>query len=153
MNPEQLNALRQEIRTDPAGAGYAALGQDYPAIANLLNARPQIPNPAAQSQVPKRFTLVEFLAAASSNEALLVMDKPVLCQYIADAVARNDRAAMGVLLGLMEGLVSAQTRVNLAAMLAATEPDPAWSETVAGVSRSEVLGLPIILASDVQQVM
>lgn len=144
--------LRAELANDPTGKGYAALGQDYGAIAKLLNDVPMIPNPTPCDNVPKRWTLADFLAAPTAQETISILQLPALIPYIDNAVSSNDRTAMAKLLNLIAPMLSAQSRANVQAMLDATEPDPTWQATIAGVSRAAELGLSMVRNEDVQAI-
>ncbi len=153
MNRQQFALLKQELDKDPTGQGYAALGQDYPAIADRLNAAPLVPNPAPKGQTPKRYTLMEFLAVLQPAEALAVLQLTALVPYIEGALAGDDRPGMAAILNLLKTTLSAGSQAAIAALLAATEPDPAWAARVSAPSRAEELGLPRVQPSDVQQVL
>lgn len=150
MNNSQLAILKNKITTTPA---LAALGQDYQAIADALNAQPHVPNPTPRANVPKRLTLTDFLAAITPQEAFGLVAYPWLMDKIEAATATNDRAAMGTLFALVSANLSANSKTAIGALLAQAEPNPNWSETVAGDSIATTLGLPRVSASDVQQVI
>lgn len=155
MNAAQLATLRAELAEDPAGLGYGALGQDYEAVAAALNTRPQVPNPEKQGVVPRGLSLLEVFAAVRPGEALAIYERPALLADVKAAIEGDDRSAMAALLGLVaaSGLVSAGSLAAVQALLATTMPDPSWTVTVPGSSRAALLGLPAVLAADVQLVL
>ena len=53
---------------------------------------------------------------------------------------------------VQDGKITEATAVTLAGLLARTQPDPSWTTTIKTASRREALGLPIVLATDIQQV-
>lgn len=54
---------------------------------------------------------------------------------------------------VQDGKITEETAGALAGLLARTQPDPSWREMIPTAARREVLRLPIVLASDVQQVL
>lgn len=145
--------LRNEIINDPLGYGYAELGQDYPAIANLLNAIPMIPNPEPQGTVYKRWQMQDFFDAIQPQETFQILQLPALVPYIESAIAKNDRPGMARLFGLITPILSAQSVTNITTMLNTTEPDPYYAETIPGESRAAQLGLTFVQNTDVQLVV
>lgn len=153
-----IAALRNELLTDPADLGYAALveAQDYPALAALVNERTltSLPNPAPQTQTPRRLTLNDLLAEVTAAEALAVMSLPNLPERIERAAALNDRTTLATLLGLLAGAgaISPASGQNVSLLLAQTEPDPTWTASIeqTSPSRADVLGLGRVTEHDVQ---
>jgi len=149
MNRQQLETLAGDLGTwQPVAADVA--GQDYPAVAAAYNERPQTPNPVAQADVLRRIGWGEALGAMTEAERLAVYERPALKQDLQAGLAANDRAMLGELVPVMRALLSSGTLVKLGALLQETEPDPAWTTTVAGESRAASLGLGPVRAADVQ---
>lgn len=57
--------IKAEIDGNPT---MQALGDNYPAIAALFNARPQVTNPAEQQQVAKRIGIRDLFAVITPSE-------------------------------------------------------------------------------------
>ncbi len=154
MTPTQLEILRSEIKDDPAKLGYAELGDDYPAIAALLNQRDEIENPTPQGQTPKRLSvLADMFTAILPAEAFGLLSVPGLLDRIERAVEQNNRPAMTALFTIISFQLTQGSRNAITSKLAETEPDPAWSPTVTQPSRAEALGLPVVSEHDVQAVL
>ncbi len=149
------DVLKSEIENDPASLGYApyVLQQNYPAIAALLNAVPQIPNPVPQGTIPKRFKLYDLLDKVTQAEALEVIKLPGLLTYLDSALGANDRTTTNKLLGYIASMFSAATKTAVATLLAQTEADPDWKATIAGTSRAASIGLSVVRDMDVQRVL
>ena len=149
MNRQQLETLRGDVgKWQPVASAVAS--QDYPAVAAAYNERPQTPNPEAQADVPRRLSWREALRAMTEAERLAVYERSALKQDLQAGLAANDRQALGDLVPVMRALLSSGTLVKLGALLQETEPDPAWTATVAGESRATSLGLGRVRAADVQ---
>ena len=52
-----------------------------------------------------------------------------------------------------DGKISTDTAEAMGALLSQTQLDPRWTATVPGPARRTVLGLPLVMADDVQQVL
>lgn len=160
MNQQQLDTLRDELQQPDYAAFVAA--QDYPAIAAMLNERPQVENPESQQQTPKRLTLTQVFGAAVAIDPAGVLNAvekfgPLLSMAEA-AVNLNDRPAMLVHMQIFGSQMSQEAQQALGALLSETEPDPNWQETVSGQSRAEALGLlstgsSTVTSADVQGVL
>lgn len=154
MNRAQLEALRDELTTDPAGLGYAALGQDYPALAALLNARPDVPNPEPRGLVPDLpGSLAEILAILTPAERAAVVQADSIQDLAVRAwTAGQDPVELQVVVAwiavspavefetvtvqkLADVLLDAGALDVLAALVAVVAADPGLSaETVAALS-------------------
>lgn len=154
MNKTELAVLQAEIKNDPEGLGYSGLGQNYPAIADLLNKRPELPNPEPQQKVPKQWTTIGLLPLIQPDEAWKFYNTPKFLEDVEQACLANNRDMMMALFGItkMNGLLSQMSQEALLSALAETEPDPSWTPTILGDSRATILGLPFVQPSDVQQV-
>jgi len=191
MNKSQLTTLRNEVAQDPTRLGYAALGQNYPAIADLLNQATSIANPQAQGEVPNPPAWVEVLATCTPTERVAVLnadtlkalcvrlwtigenaDLSVVVGFVAGsptlpfetvsiygvadaAIKAGDAATLGALVAVLvaDGKITTDTAATMAGLMARTMPDPVWTATTQGPSRAQALGLPMALATDVQQVL
>jgi hypothetical protein len=86
---EKRKALRVELLQDPAHLDYAALKQDYPAIARLVNARPTLPNPLPQGNIAKRLEWSEVLLTLTVAERLALYERPALLTEFRAVVGGN----------------------------------------------------------------
>ncbi len=153
MNKKQIDTLRKEIIDDPADLGYAALGQDYPAITARLNARTDVPNPARQDNIPRRLKWGEVLAVMTVDERLALYERPAIQQESRDAIVGADRESITDLQPILGKILSVETQTRLNTLLAETERDPSWTATIPGDSRATSLGLGYVTDSDIQAVM
>ena len=135
----------------------SALGNNYPAISTWLAVAPMIDNPDPQQQTPRRITMLDVFnaiyAAAPADLAKAGSIPSWMIDRAESAMAANDRQSMAnwlVSIGAVAGLSEASTAA-LTALLAATEPDPAWAAQVPGTPRWQALGLAAApSAADVQ---
>ncbi len=134
-------------------AAMQALGDNYPAIASLFNDRPQLPNPVMQSQVPKRLGIRDLFGAITPTEARALYMIPGFRDDVQEAAEAGDRVALQMYVAIAAPDLSQQSLAALAALMQATEPDPAWPETVAGDSVAMTLGLGLVSAVDVQEAL
>ena len=137
-------------------AHCADLGDDYPAIAARLNAPTSIDNPVAEpAQVPHPPTLKEIYAVIPVAEAAAIYNKPGLSADIRNAIDSGDPEYLQMMLAIVleMQIISAQTATGLALLLQRTQPDPAWSATIAGPSLAAAAGLGTVTAADVQSVL
>jgi HAMP domain-containing protein len=69
---DKMTSRIEILRTELANTEYADLvtAQNYPAIANLLNNRPLIPNPDTQTEVPKIPTIEEVATLVKSARSV-----------------------------------------------------------------------------------
>lgn len=154
--PVNSEALLAELHDDPQNMGYARFGQNYQALADLLNAHKQrsIPNPAPRLDVPVPLDMTAFMAALTSDEALKIYAIGTLKANIERAVRRNDRVTLAAILKSIQGMFSPDTQQRLQDILLTTLPDPGWTAKVvtSEPSRAEQLGWKVVTASDIQQV-
>lgn len=148
--PPTRAALQAELAADPMGLGYETHGQDYPAIAALLNATGTMPNPDAQGNVPRRLGMLDLYAAIQPAEALQIYQLSALKDDVETVLRANDRTAMAALLSIVAGLLSVESQAAIGGLLEATEKDPDWQATVSTPSRAAVLGWLPITAAQVQ---
>ena len=155
MTPEQLQTLATEIAL-PAYAGLS-----YAAIAAALNARSfeAQANPEPQGDVPNLPTLEEIMDTVAAVDLAglksFLESVPSASLRLPDDV---DRALAGNMTGVIVQrqvaalYLSVEALAALDALLARTQPDPAWQATisVAQPSRAEALGLPRVTAEAVQ---
>lgn len=150
----RIDTIRDEIINDPTDIGYAALGQDYPAIAAAMNARPMVDNPQTEAaQVPKRLTMTDIFTAITPTEARALYGIPGFRNDVERAVEAGDRAAMQMYIAIAGDDLSANSIAALASLLTETENDPAWSAQIPGQSRATALGVAPVRATDVQEAM
>lgn len=134
----------------------ADLGDDYPAVAALLNAPTVIANPQTEpATVPHPPSLDDVLAIVPSAERVKIR---ALSGYVDDvrrAIDGNNTLYMQTLIedALTANAISQATAGKLAELLQRTRPDPAWSAQVAGPSLAQAAGLGRISSADVQAVL
>ena len=141
-----------------ADEGFAALvaAQNYPAIADALNAPASTPNPVTEApQVAQLPTLKEIYAAIPVAEAAAIYSKPGLSADIRNAIDSGDAEYMAMMLAIVAEmqLISAPTAQAIAALMARTQADPSWTATIAGPSLASAAGLGTITAAAVQGVL
>lgn len=101
------------------------------------------------SQVHTQLDAVVAWVAAAPGVAF----ESVSVQMLADQMlGYGEVEVLGALLVLLaeDPGLSAETVAGLETRLGKKKRDPSWSATVAGESRATVLGLPVVLAKDVQ---
>lgn len=131
----------------------ADLGDDYPAIAARLNAPTIIDNPQTEpATVAHPPTLKEIYAAIPVAEAAAIYNKPGLSADIRNAIDSGDADYLQMMLAIVleMQIISAQTATALAMLLQRTQPDPAWSATIAGPSIAQAAGVGAVTAAMVQ---
>lgn len=138
-----------------ASIDFAALmaAQDYPGIAAWLNAPTTVANPVTEApQVPHPPTLKEIYALIPVAEAAAIYNKVGLSADIRNAIDSGDPEYLAMMLAIVLelGIISQQTATALAMLLQRTQPDPAWTATIAGPSLAQAAGLGAITAADVQ---
>jgi len=135
----------------------ADLGDDYPAIANRLNAPTVIDNPQTEpATVSWPPTLKDVLAVVPSAERLAIRKQ--LLGFVDDvrrAIDTADADYMAVLIqdALTDNAISIQTATALALLVERTQSDPAWSATIPGPSIAAAAGFGTISAADIQAAM
>ena len=147
-----MTTLR-ELLTTPALAG-----KTYPEVAEYLAGHDMVANPVkAAPDVPKRITMLDvFQAVAAAAPADLAKAGAIpgwLIDRAEQMMAANDRDGMANYLTTIAATaqLSAASQQALAALLAATVADPAWSAQIPGPARWQTLGLAAApSASDVQ---
>lgn len=130
-----------------------ALGDNYPAIAALFNARPPVANPAPQQQVPKRLGIRDLFGAITPAEARALYMIPGFRDDVQEAAEAGDRAALQMYVAIAAPDLSQQSIAALTALMQATEADPAWTATVPGDSVAMTLGVAPVSAADVQEAL
>lgn len=150
----RIQILRDEIQNDPAGIGYADLGDNYAAIAAAMNARPMIDNPVTEApQVPKRLGIRDLFGAITPAEARALYMIPGFRDDVQEAAEAGDRVALQMYIAIGAPDLSENSIAALTALMQQTEDDPAWSAQIPGQSRATVLGVAPVRASDVQEAM
>lgn len=150
----RIEAIRSELQNDPGGMGYAALGQNYPAIADAMNQRLMVANPVTEApQVAKRLGIRDLFAAITPTEARALYMIPGFRDDVQKAAEAGDRVALQMYVAIGAPNLSANSIAALTALMTATEADPAWSAQIPGDSRATVLGVAPVRATDVQEAM
>lgn len=137
-------------------AHCADLGDDYPAIAARLNAPTVLDNPVTEApQVAHPPTLKEIYALIPVAEAAAIYNKPGLPADIRNAIDSGDPEYLAMMLAIVLelGIISQQTATALAMLLQRTQPDPAWTATIAGPSLAAAAGLGTVTPAQVQAVL
>ena len=142
--------IRAEIDSNTA---MRALGDNYPAVAALFNERPQVANPAPQQQVAKRLGIRDLFGAITPAEARALYMIPGYRDDVQKAAEAGDRVALQMYVGIAASDLSQQSLAALAALMQATEPDPAWTATIPGDSIAMTLGIAPVTAADVQEAL
>ena len=144
-----MATLKQLIAANSTG-----ITGNYEAIAARLNAPTTIANPvAAAPQVAAPVSLKQVMALVPAAEMVQVYKQmPQLIPDLRNAIDNNDREYMAVLLTIAATatVISAGTVAKLQTLLGATEPDPAWTATVAGPSLASAAGFGVITPAMVQ---
>ena len=140
-----------------AHCGDLVLVQDYPAIAERLNAPTTKDNPAKEpAQVAAPVTLKSVMELVPPAEMVVVYKTmPQLIPDLKAAIDQSDREYMLALLTIAATaqVISAETIGKLQELLVATVDDPSWSATVAGPSLATAAGLPRVTSVMVQAVL
>ena len=148
MNDSQLKSLWAELQKPEYGADVAA--KNWQAIADALNARESVPNPAPQGQVDKRISVDDFVKTLKPSEVVTVFQNSALANAYTQSLQANDRKLTKSLWRGLKTLVSPETVAAIEAMQDAKEADPTWQPTIAQPSSAMGLGLPVVTAGDVQ---
>lgn len=150
----RIDIIRAELQNDPEGIGYAALGQNYPAIADAMNDRQMVANPVTEApQVLKRLGIRDLFAAITPTEARALYMIPGFRDDVQKAAEAGDRVALQMYVAIGAPDLSQQSIAALTALMQATEPDPTWSAQIPGDSRATVLGVATVRPQDVQEAM
>ena len=131
----------------------ADLGDDYPAIAARLNAPTSEANPQTEpTQVPHPPTLKEIYSLIPVAEAAAIYNKAGLSADIRNAIDSHDPEYLQMMLAIVAQMqiISQETAGTLATLLQRTQPDPSWSDTIAGPSIAAAAGFGTITAAQVQ---
>lgn len=133
------------------------LGDDYPAIADRLNAPTTIDNPVAGAKstetVYPTVTLPQVLAAVPSDERVKI--RQMLPGFNEDVKGAIDSGNTGYMAGLIEDAltataISANTAGKLVALLTPEEVETTQPATIAGPSLAAAAGLDTVTAAMVQ---
>lgn len=142
------------LKTELAKPEYAELvnveQQNYPAIAQLLNNKPSIPNPVPQEAVWKCPTILELFGAITPTEAIELYKIPWLVADIRTSIDLKNQANLQAYFLMIQALVSAESQANLQALLTATQLDPSYQSQIPGQSKAEELGIYPVNEIDVQ---
>jgi hypothetical protein len=125
LSPEQHAALVGEL----AKPEYADLSDE--AVADVLNAPREIPNPDPQGEVPRPFLASEvmgLLDPATIGNLRTIAYLPT----IVGAINANDRPAVALWTNQLTagGIISPGQAGAIMGLLSETIPDPDWPETV-----------------------
>ena len=137
-------------------AHCADLGDDYPAIAQRLNAPTTIDNPVAEApQVAHPPTLDDVLAVVPSAERVAIRALAGFVDDVRRAIDTQNLLYMQTLIedALTANAISAQTATALAMLLQRTQADPAWAAQIAGPSLAQAAGVGTVTAAQVQAVL
>jgi hypothetical protein len=159
------HALFQELTTDPAGLGYAALGNDWPAVAAAMNAPTQDVIGTVPAYALLRVALAEGfyprleIAAAMPVPADLSTPQNQQTLYLISAA----KSALGTL-KLPVGVAGADavdilgpaSQQMLAILVAGTIVSQAQREMLEALahtfkSRADILGLGAVLSTDLPE--
>jgi len=130
----------------------AELGDNYPAIAERLNAATVVENPDKEpTTAPVAITLKALLALVPAAEAAKIYGLGTFVTDLKVAIDAGDREYMAYLLSVaVEGAaISAETAAALAPLLTATT-SVAPPATIAGPSLASAAGLGTVSAAEVQ---
>jgi hypothetical protein len=127
---------------------------DYEAIAAILNAPSTVDNPQTEpATVAHPPTLKDVLAVVPAAERLAIRKQlPGFVDDVRRSIDTADADYMAVLVedAVTDGAISAETATALAMLLQRTQPDPAWSAQIAGLSLAQAAGLGTVTAAMVQ---
>ena len=147
----KITIIRDELELSEYSVLVTA--QNYPAIASLLNNKPLIDNPVPQEEIPKQLTLVDLFQSITPVEAVDIFKIPGLLDRIEGVVNANDRVNIGILFEIVKTFISQDSKDNLTALLALTEPDPNWQSQIPGLSRAEELNIYPVNEQEVQEAL
>ncbi|ACC81135.1 hypothetical protein [Nostoc punctiforme] len=148
----KITILRDELELSEYEQLVTA--QNFPAIASLLNQKPLINNPVPQEKLPKQLTLVDlFQQGITPQEALETFKIPGLLDRIEMVINANDRINISILFEIVKTFISQNSKDNLTALLALTEPDPNWQAQIPGQSRAEELKIYPVNEQEVQEAL
>lgn len=154
----RIDIIRAEINNDPEGLGYAELGSNYPAIAERMNQRPMVANPVTEaSLVPVKPSLAQLFGAALQADqtgTLAAIEKfGNLLDMASAAIEKGDSQSIMAHIAIFGSTMNSAGKAALAAAASQTQTDPTWSAQIPGDSRSTVLGVAPVRATDVQEAM
>ena len=145
-----MPTLKQVILTNCAALAAA---QNYPAIADHLNAPTTVANPVTVApQVPADITLKSVMAQVPAAEAVKIFQLSGYVDNLKIAIDQDDREYLAFLLSVAvaANAISAGTAAKLQPMLTATTADPTWSATINGPSLASANGYGVVTAAQVQ---
>ena len=136
------------------------LGDNYPAIAERLNATTSIDNPTAgetdTTTAPVAITLKGLLALVPAAEAAKIYGLGTFVTDLKVSIDAGDLEYMGYLLSVAVagGAISAGTAAKLTPLLTATETtETTQPATIVGPSLASAAGLGTVTAAQVQAVL
>lgn len=137
-------------------AAHAAdMGDDYPAMADMLNAPTSAPNLVTEAPTVAQLpSLKEIYATIPIAEAAQLYGHGTLAADVRNSIDSGDPEYMGMMLAIVAqlGIISPATAGTVGALMARTvtvEP-PA---TIAGPSLAQAAGLGVVTAAQVQSVL
>jgi hypothetical protein len=151
-----MTAIIDILKTELNSIEYADLvkSQNYPAIADLLNNRPSIPNPVPQANVPKIPTIEEVITLVKPQEVFAISETKTYDRVLDALRQKNLTLIIGNTQTLLAGGVLSQSSYDaIIAKLEETEPDPSYQSQIPGQSRAEDLGVYPVNASQVQEAL
>lgn len=122
-SPEAVDAIRSAVASTKDG--WQKSDAD---IAAALNA-PTIVNTTPRSATKKPYTLITIMGAMADASVGRLIMSPIMVELI-DAMRDRDGGAVDDCIEAMQrgGIVTAEERAAIDAIVSATEPDPAWVE-------------------------
>jgi len=143
------------LKTELANSQYQALvqAQDYPGLASQLNNRPLIANPTPQTAIPKIPGILDLFNAVTPAEAISIYQIPGLVQDIRNAITNGTLQDLQAYLTIAGGMLSANSKTAVSALLAQTQPDPNYQTQISSPSRAEVLGIYPVTPAQVQEAL
>jgi hypothetical protein len=144
----RIEIIKQELEKDKYSELIAK--QNYPAIALLLNQKPQTDNPEPQKNIPKPLKILDLWQQITPEEGLEIYKIPDLKANIENAVDLNKRDSLEALIAIASLLVSEESKTKINALLAETIPDPNYKPFIVGESIAEELGLELVFDFEIQ---
>ncbi len=146
--------LAQLIADNPA---IAAMGQQYPQMADALNAPTEVANKDAGKETttttPTPIMLKGVMALVPPAEGAKILERPAFFDSLRDAIDANDREYLAYLLSVAVAgsYISANTAQALAPLLTATTTTTTTQPAkIPGPSIASAAGLGVVTAADVQ---
>ncbi|WP_414755535.1 hypothetical protein [Anabaena sp. CCY 9910] len=143
----KIEIIAQEL----TNSQYSELvtAQNYPAIANLLNAKPLIDNPTPQSNIPKPLSLDALYSCITREEGLQISQHNLLDRT--ERVANeNNRPGLLLLVDMLDSILSTQSKTNIQNLIDEEILDPEYQPQIPGTSKAEELSIHSVRDWEVQ---